>query len=229
MDEDSSAGTVPADHDDCSQKTHRCMKISSFMPSEARREWSKVHVDPVIPCMTFLLSLMVGYGIQTAGYLAGSKWFTWHAHVTGMMHLVVTPVFLVGMRLDGPAFPKTCTYIIAASVMAPLSTVAAGMALVRPLHYAMFSSRLKTLTAFGVAVFFQIPAASVGPASAPAEPHRTLNVRLLFTADTTMHCTNSLTDLSMVRIILDQLLSFSWSSSHHHTVLLSAQVQGNLA
>lgn len=65
-----------------------------------------------------------------------------------------------------------------------------------------------TFLVFYVASFFQLLAGAVAPAPSaiPEKPHTGLAGPVLYAGDITMRFMNAITDLSVVRIILDQVL-----------------------
>lgn len=120
-----------------------------------------------------------------------------------------------GMWQHGPAFCKSPIFILVTLVHSAMVLTAAAIVWTGPIHVYMFSSRMITFLVFAVATFFQLLASALAPASSaiPEKPHTSLATPVFYAADITMRFMNAFTDLSFVRIVLDQVLGFSLTVS----------------
>lgn len=160
-------------------------------------------------------SMLCGYGTHIIGYMAGCKWFAWSGHISALSTAVSLPVYMAGMWLHGPAFTSSIVYLAVSLVQFPSLSITAAVTLTGPSRFSLFNSRLITLMVLGLVTFCLTVAGLMAPVASamPDKPHTSLAAPIMTAGDITMRFMNAYSDISIVRIIMDQVLHL-WRDDH---------------
>ena len=196
------------------------------MKPDAAPGWCRMCDEPfaISSCyFTAVASYLTAYSVLFYG---GFPFPTWRVFISQSVLVLAGLLHAVGMWHGGPDFSKTSISAVLTLLLMLNSTFLTVSASVGPEGWLPFNNRLTCTAVLAIAVFSINLTSACGsvPTHHPTSPHKSIWQPLLNAALDAVRGMDSITDLAMVRIFLDQVRSQSCSHLYNGCHLCRTQV-----
>lgn len=177
------------------------------MFSQAPSGWAKIHVKPHVGRFTYTFSVSVGITTMAVVYVGAVPWGIPIMNIPALIS-VVSYVFLAGwIWRFGPAAAAAPTYLAASSVLTLASSFFVTVVFIGPTSYSPFGDRLSFLIGASLCIFATLLSGLFGGIAAdqPPQPYTTIWPAAMKAAFTSMRLVEGLTNIGVVRLLLDQV------------------------